>query len=107
PDNYFRGFPTLWNAAAFYLFLIKPAPWLAVAAVALLAALTFAPFPFIHPFRVARLRVINVVMLAAWAVLALLAIHADMAPEPWIVGALTIVGLYFLTAGALRRALLP
>src|ERR1044071_4778461 len=27
-DNYFRGFPTLWNAAAFYLFLLKPAPWL-------------------------------------------------------------------------------
>ena len=27
-DNYFRGFPALWNAAAFYLFVLKPAPWL-------------------------------------------------------------------------------
>ena len=33
-DNYFRGFPTLWNAVAFYLFLLKPQPWLAAAAVA-------------------------------------------------------------------------
>ena len=27
-DNYFRGFPALWNAAAFYLFLLRPPPWL-------------------------------------------------------------------------------
>ena len=27
-DYYFRGFPALWNVAAFYLFLLKPAPWL-------------------------------------------------------------------------------
>ena len=30
-DNHFRGFPTLWNAAAFYLFLLKPSPWIATA----------------------------------------------------------------------------
>ncbi len=27
-DSYFRGFPALWNVVAFYLFLLKPAPWL-------------------------------------------------------------------------------
>ena len=25
PDNYFRGFPALWNAAAFYLFILQNA----------------------------------------------------------------------------------
>jgi phosphatidylcholine synthase len=25
-DNYFRGFPALWNCAAFYLFLLRPGP---------------------------------------------------------------------------------
>src|SRR5215469_5596114 len=43
-DNYFRGFPTLWNAAAFYLFLLRPAPLLTATIVAGLAALTFVPF---------------------------------------------------------------
>src|SRR5271156_5001886 len=52
PDYYFRGFPALWNVAAFYLFLLKPAPWLGAAAVAALAALTFAPFHFVHPVRI-------------------------------------------------------
>ena len=30
-DNYFRGFPALWNVVAFYLFLLRPPPWLAAA----------------------------------------------------------------------------
>ena len=49
PDSYFRGFPALWNVAAFYLFLLKPAPWLAAAAIAVLAAATFAPDSFCPP----------------------------------------------------------
>ena len=56
-DNYFRGFPALWNAVAFYLFVLKPTPWLAVAAIIVLAVLTFVPFKFLHPFRVTRLRI--------------------------------------------------
>src|SRR5262245_13813077 len=39
PDNYFRGFPTLWNGVAFYLFLLKPSPWLAAVAIGVLAVL--------------------------------------------------------------------
>ena len=30
-DNYFRGFPALWNMVAFYLFLLQPDPWIAAA----------------------------------------------------------------------------
>src|SRR5713101_2278153 len=48
-DNYFRGFPALWNAAAFYLFLLEPPPWLSATFVVVLAGLTFAPFKFLHP----------------------------------------------------------
>src|SRR6478736_4713029 len=42
-DNYFRGFPALWNLAAFYLFVLTPPPWIGAAGVAVLAGLTFAP----------------------------------------------------------------
>ena len=55
-DYYFRGFPALWNVAAFYLFLLRPAPWLSALAVIALAVLTFVPFHFIHPMRIAHLR---------------------------------------------------
>ena len=30
-DNHFRGFPALWNAAAFYLFLLQFQPWVSSA----------------------------------------------------------------------------
>src|ERR1700730_13597393 len=26
-DNYFRGFPAVWNAVAFFMFVLRPGPW--------------------------------------------------------------------------------
>src|SRR6266702_4571068 len=69
-DNYFRGFPALWNLVAFYLFLLKPDPWISAASVAVLAGLTFVPFPFVHPVRVAQLRTLNLAVIGLWSVLA-------------------------------------
>src|ERR1700704_3664032 len=42
-DNHFRGFPALWNAVAFYLFLLHLRPALSSLAVAVLIVLTFVP----------------------------------------------------------------
>ena len=103
-DNYFRGFPALWNLAAFYLFLLRPNPWIAAAAIGALAVLTFVPFPFIHPMRVRRGRTLNIALLAVWSVLAVAALWQDLQPQPWIVVALCAVGLYFLGAGLTRRS---
>lgn len=51
-DNFFRGFPAVWNVVAFYLFFLQPPPMASLAIVALFAVLTFAPIHFIHPVRV-------------------------------------------------------
>ena len=51
-DNYFRGFPALWNLVAFYLYVSGAGPGTGAIAVVALAALTFAPVHFVHPFRV-------------------------------------------------------
>ena len=102
-DNYFLGFPGVWNGVVFYLFLLQPNPWIAAGVVALLAVMTFVPVAFVHPFRTRRLRALNAVLLAAWALLALIAVARDMMPGVWITGALCVIGLYFLGAGLLRR----
>jgi phosphatidylcholine synthase len=104
PGNYFRGFPALWNLAAFYLFLLRPEPWIGAAAVAALAVATFLPFPFVHPFRVGRWRILTVALLVAWALLACVAVLRGMMPGPFITVALCAIGLYFLGVGLLRRA---
>ena len=105
-DNHFVGFPGVWNLVAFYLLLIKPAPLATAATIAILAALTFAPVRFVHPFRVLRMRAVTITLLMVWAALALAAVLHNMAPDPWITGGLCAIGLYFLGFGLLpgRRA---
>jgi phosphatidylcholine synthase len=98
-DNFFRGFPALWNLVAFYLFVFKPASWLAATAVAVLVVLTFTPFKFVHPIRVTRWRVVSIAAVAAWSVLALVALWRDLAPGPWVAGGLLIIALYILGVG--------
>ena len=102
-DNFFRGFPALWNAAAFYLFLLKPMPALAAVLVIALAVLTFVPFKFLHPLRVARLRALNIAALTLWSLLALIAVLRDLAPGPWVAGGLVAIGLYFLGVGLTEK----
>jgi phosphatidylcholine synthase len=103
-DNYFRGFPAVWNAPVFYLFLLRPDPWIAAAAIVLLAVLTFVPVPFLHPFRVRRFRTFSALLIVAWVALAVVALLRDMSPGSWVTGALCAIALYFLGAGLLRRA---
>jgi phosphatidylcholine synthase len=102
-DNYFRGFPTLWNVAAFYLFVLKPAPWLAAGLVALLAILTFVPFKFVHPFRVARLRGLSIAALLLWSILALDTLLHSLDPGPWVAGGLVLIAVYFLGVGLTEK----
>ncbi len=102
-DNYFRGFPTLWNAVAFYLFLLRLPPWVAAAVVVLLAVATFLPFKFLHPMRVERLRTVNIAVVALWSVLALIAVLHDLAPGPWVAGGLVVAAIYFVGVGLTEK----
>jgi len=103
PDSYFRGFPALWNVAAFYLFLLKPAPWLGAIAILALAAATFAPIHFVHPVRVPRWRKLNLAALLLWAALALFALARNLAPPAPVTAALAAIAIYFVIVGRLRR----
>ncbi len=102
-DYYFRGFPALWNVAAFYLFLLKPAPWLSAVIVTALAVLTFVPFHVIHPMRIAHMRALTLAALAAWGLLAVLAVAENLEPGYWIDAALCVLAIYFVGIGFLRR----
>jgi phosphatidylcholine synthase len=102
-DNYFQGFPALWNIAAFYLFVLKPPPALCAAVIVVLAALSFMPFKFLHPMRVRRLRALNISALALWSVLAVIAILRDLDPGPWVAGGLVVVAVYLVGVGLTEK----
>jgi phosphatidylcholine synthase len=102
-DNYFRGFPAVWNVVALYLFVLKPAPWLSLLIVVALAGLTFAPLKFLHPIRVHQHRVLNLAVLVVWSILAIVAVLSQLAPGAWVKGGLLITAAYFLAIGLLDR----
>jgi phosphatidylcholine synthase len=106
-DNHFRGFPGLWNAAAFYLFLLQPSPAIATITVTLLIALTFVPLRVVHPVRVERHRMLTVGLVAVWAGLAVAALvySFDVGWTAKIV--LCAIALYIVCADAFLRILRP
>jgi len=102
-DYYFRGFPALWNVAAFYLFLLKLPPWFCALAVVALAALTFVPIHVVHPIPISHLRAMTIVALIVWGLLAVMAVADGLAPGFWTVAALCVLAIYFVGIGFLRR----
>ena len=104
-DNHFRGFPALWNVAAFYLFLLHPPPLVSSLAVAVLIALTFVPIHVVHPFRVVRLRWLTLWLLAVGAALAAYTIACDFAVGIPITTGLCAIAAYIAGSDALIRRL--
>lgn len=103
PDNHFRGFPALWNAAAFYLFLLHLRPWLSTLAVAVLIVLTFVPVHVLHPIRVVRLRGLTLSLIGIWAVLAIAVLASDFDVAAPVTLGLCAIAIYVVASDAAIR----
>jgi phosphatidylcholine synthase len=57
----------------------------------------------VHPFRVARLRILTIAVLAVWGVLGVVALARGLAPGPAVAAGLVVCGLYFFLAGLRLR----
>jgi phosphatidylcholine synthase len=107
-DNHFRGFPGLWNIAAFYLFLLHWPPAASSLAVVTLIVLTFMPFHVVHPVRVKRLRWLTLSLIGAGTALAVVALIDDFEAGTTVTVALCAIGAYVVgsdTAIRLVRSL--
>jgi phosphatidylcholine synthase len=102
-DNHFRGFPALWNAAAFYLFLLHLPPALSSLAVAILILLTFVPFHVLHPVRVLRFRAFTLSLLAIWAVLAMFVLASNFDVGAPLTAVLCAIAAYIVCIDAAIR----
>jgi phosphatidylcholine synthase len=104
-DNHFRGFPGLWNVAAFYLFLLQWPQVLSSLAVLALIIGTFLPFQVLHPVRVKRLRWLTLTLIAAWALLLAYTLLNDFDVGPAITVALCVIALYVVASDSAIRLL--
>ncbi|HEY1708607.1 MAG TPA: CDP-alcohol phosphatidyltransferase family protein [Rhizomicrobium sp.] len=97
-DNFFMGFPAIWNVVAFYLFMLRPPQWVGAAIVVLFSVLTFAPFTFVHPIRVRSYRPWLTILMALWATGSLALLSPDWNShwlQLWLVLSLTGAGGLF------------
>ena len=98
-ENFFKGFPVVWNMVVFALFVIEPGEWVSFGVVVVAAIFTFLPIQFLHPVRVQRLRNINLTMTMAWCALGAIALLQGMEAHPFVRWGIAITGLYLFFIG--------
>lgn len=73
-DHFFKGFPSYWNIAIFYLFFWQMSPTTNMTILLFLAVLSFVPFKYIYPSRLdyltdsKYLRFAMVVLTVLWGI---------------------------------------
>ena len=102
-DNHFRGFPTLWNVAAFYLFLLRPSPWVASIAIAVLVVATFLPIRVMHPVRVERFRPFNIALVLIGCALGVFTVLRNFEVSAIVTTALCLIAIYVMFSDPIIR----
>lgn len=103
-EGYFVGFPAVWNIVLLYLFALGLSPYATLAVVAFCVLLTFVPVLSVHPFRVARARLLTGVMTLLWTVAAVAAV-ANPFPSPLWVQVLLVATAAYFAGISLHRSL--
>lgn len=80
-DGAFLGFPSYWNAVAFYLFGLPITGGWAVALILLLAALTFVPSRYPYPTQPGRVNRLMLQLSVPWTVVLVVALLFDWNEE--------------------------
>jgi phosphatidylcholine synthase len=102
-ENFFNGFPVVWNMIVFTLFVMEPGEWFSFGFVVVTGILTFAPVYFLHPVRVERLRVINLPIFLAWCGFGAAALVEEMDADRIVKIGIAITGLYIFVIGGIMQ----
>lgn len=104
-ENFFKGFPVVWNMIVFTLFVISPGEYFSFAVVVISAVLTFTPLHFLHPVRVKRLRPLNLGIFLAWCAFGLVALLQGLQAHAAVKTGVGATGLYLYCIGAIMQAM--
>ena len=71
-DNYFVGFPAIWNIFALYVYVLDPPKAATLAVTVALGLASFSSAKFLHPLRVREGRPITLAATVVWSVTSLI-----------------------------------
>jgi len=66
PDNFYKGFPCIWNILLFYLYLFDLSQTHNLLLISACILLKFIPIKFIHPLRVNKYKKYSAVFMVLW-----------------------------------------
>lgn len=98
-ENFFKGFPVVWNMLVFVLFVLSPGEWEAFGFVVISAILSFVPIYFVHPVRVVRLRSVNLTVFLLWCGFGFIALLYSLNAPYWVKIGLIISSAYIYIIG--------
>lgn len=103
-ENFFRGFPVVWNMVVFGLFVTQPGEYVSFAIVVVAGLLTFMPVNFLHPVRVVRLRPLNLGIFLVWSALGAVALVQALEPHAAVRWGIAALGIYLFCIGGVMQA---
>lgn len=102
-DGFFLGFPSYWNVVAFYLFFLRPPPWLAVAVLVGFSALTLLPSRYLNLAAGGRRFIPLLAMAAAWALLLAAILAGTVQGRQWVLISLLFPAAYLVASWVVGR----
>lgn len=102
-ENFFKGFPVVWNMLVFTLFVVQTGEWASFAIVVIAAALSFVPVFFLHPVRVQRLRPLNLSVFFVWCSLGIIALIQDMQATLLVQIGIAATAVYLFVIGGFMQ----
>jgi phosphatidylcholine synthase len=94
-DGYFTGFPSYWNIAVFYMYVLNGYPVVNSLILLLLSVMVLIPIKYLYPSRTPVLRRVNIAMTVLWFVAYCLIVANLDRPDPELVYLSLIYPAYY------------
>ncbi|MGH7896674.1 MAG: CDP-alcohol phosphatidyltransferase family protein [Candidatus Binatia bacterium] len=94
-DFFFTGFPSYWNIAIFYLFVVGSPPAVNAALLITLSIMVFVPIGYVYPTRQPFLRPLTIGLGLLWGALLLAALARYPEPSPLLVYGSLVFPIYY------------
>ena len=102
-ENFFSGFPVVWNMVVFAFFVIQPPEWVVLLITFSAAFMSFLPVWFLHPVRVKRLRAVNLGVTALWTACCIVALLSNLEVGPVMQTLTALTSAYLFAIGAVMQ----
>lgn len=102
-ENFFKGFPVVWNMLVFTLFVVQTGEWTSFGVVVVAAFLSFVPVYFLHPVRVKRLRTLNLGVFLAWCAFGIVALIQNMEASFAVQVGIAVTAVYLFVIGGVMQ----